>query len=353
VPTFTAEHLNDACIDLLCACGASEDEARIVVRELIESSLMGYDSHGVMRAVQYARELRAGRIHPGAPITIVKETASTALVDCNMGFGAVGAQYMAALVVDKARTCGIASVVSMNCHHVGRLGAWVRLIAQDGLIGLAFANHVKSGHIVTPWGGREGRIGTNPLAYAVPRRNGLPLMMDMSTCMIPEGKLRVALHSGKPAPAGCIIDADGNPTTDPQKFYGPPRGAILPFGGSQGYKGFGLALLVEVLGSMLAGYAASEDYKHVNGLCLIAVDPEVYCGAERFLDLVEDLCAYETHVPPAAGFDEVMMPGTPDDRMKEKRLREGIPLPDETCRQMIEVAAQAGLTLQLHPMELL
>lgn len=351
MPTFTAEHLNDACIDLLCACGASEEEARIVVRELIESSLMGYDSHGVMRAVQYARELRAGRIHPSAPIIIVKETASTALVDCGMGFGAVGAQYMAALVVDKARVCGIASVVSMNCHHVGRLGAWPRLIAQQGLIGLAFVNNTKGGHMVTPWGGREGRLGTNPLAYAVPRRNGLPLMMDMSTCMIPEGKIRVALHSDKLIPTGFILDAEGNPTTNPQKFYGPPRGAILPFGGAQGYKGFGLSLLVEVLGGMLAGYTPSESHPHVNGLCLIAVDPEVYCGAERFLDLVEDLCEYETNVPLAAGFDEVMMPGTPDDRMKEKRLREGIPLPDETCRQMIDVAAQAGLELNLRSIE--
>jgi uncharacterized oxidoreductase len=291
--------------------------------------------------------LRAGHIKPGATLAIVKETPGTALVDCGLGFGAVSAQFMADIVVAKAKSSGIASVVSMNCHHVGRLGAWVRLIAQHGLIGLAFANHVKSGHIVTPWGGREGRLGTNPLAYAVPRRDAQPLMMDMSTCMIPEGKLRVALHSGQPAPAGCIIDAEGNPTTDPQKFYGPPRGAILPFGGAQGYKGFGLALLVEVLGSMLAGYAPSEDYPHVNGLCLIAIDPEVYCGGECFLDLVEDLCVYETNVPPATGFDEVMMPGTPDDRMKERRMREGIPLPDETCRQMIEVAAQAGLELKL------
>src|SRR6185436_10455508 len=102
-------------------------------------------------------------------------------------------------------------------------------------------------------------------------------------------------------------DAEGNTTTDPQAFYGPPRGAILPFGGAQGYKGFGLSLLVEVLGGMLAGYAPSETHPHVNGLCLIAIDPEEFCGGERFLDLVEDLCAYETNVPLAAGFDEVMM----------------------------------------------
>ncbi len=347
MPTFTADHLNDVCTDLLCACGASDDEARIVARELVESSLMGYDSHGVMRAAQYGRELLAGRITPNAAFKVVKETPSTALVDCGLGFGAVSAQRMADLAVEKARANGIASVVSMNCHHVGRLGAWPRMMAQQGMIGLAFVNNTKGGHMVTPWGGREGRLGTNPLAYAVPRRNAMPLMMDMSTCMIPEGKIRVALHSGKPVPAGSIIDPDGNPTTDPKAFYGPPRGAILPFGGMQGYKGFGLALLVEVLGSMLAGYAPSEPYPHVNGLCLIAIDPDVFCGRERFLDLVEDLCAYETNVPLAAGFDEVMMPGTPDDRMKAKRLREGIPLPDETCRQIIDVAAQAGITLNL------
>jgi uncharacterized oxidoreductase len=345
MPIFIADELNRTCIDLFCACGAPENEARVAAEELVESSLMGYDSHGVMRAAQYARDVLEGRIKPGAPIRIVKETSNTAVVDCGFNFGAVSAMRMVEIVSDKARHSGVACVVSQNSNHVGRLGAWPHKIAARGLFGLAFVNNVKRGHYVTPWGGREGRLGTNPLAYAAPRSDGPPVLMDMSTCMIPEGKIRVHLHNGAPVPAGYILDAEGNSTTDPKAFYGPPRGAILPFGSQFGYKGFGLGLLVEILGGLLGGYAVSQDYPHANGLCLIAIDPEGFCGRVAFTALVDDLCGYVTDVQLADGFDEVVMPGALDFRMREQRLREGIPLPDETWRQIVEVAARIGLSL--------
>lgn len=305
---------------------------------------MGYDSHGVMRAAQYVREVLEGRLKPGAPVHVVQETSTTAIVDCGLNFGAVGAQKMVDVVCVKAEAHRIASVVSQNCHHVGRLGSWVHKIASRGLIGLAFVNNVKRGHQVAPWGGREGRLGTNPLAWAVPRRDGPPVMLDMATCMIPEGKIRVALHAGKPVPAGCIVDAKGAPITDPSAYYGPPRGAILPFGGQYGHKGFGLALLVEVLGGLLVGLPVSEDHPYVNGLCLIAIDPDAFCGRARFTELVEDLAGYVKSATPADGCSEVLMPGEPDHRMREKRLRDGIPLEEETWRQIVEVRQRMRAT---------
>ncbi len=345
MPTFTPDYLMDVCSKLFCAYGAPEAEARIAAEELVESSLLGFDSHGVMRAAQYVRDILDGRIRPGSPITIAKETPTTAVVDCGFNFGAVSARRMVEVACAKA-SGGVACVVSWNSHHVGRLGAWAQRIAERNLIGLAFVNNTRGGHSVAPWGGREGRLGTNPLAWAVPVAAGrTPIVMDMATCMMPEGKIRVHLHAGKPLPEGIIVDAHGRPSTDPKAFYGPPRGAILPFGSQYGYKGFGLALLVELLGGVLAGYATSQPQPHVNGLCLIAIDPEAFCGTEAFKALVEDLCAYVVHVPLLQGFDEVMMPGAIDFRIREQRLRDGIPLADGSWRLIVEAAAQAGLVV--------
>ncbi|BCX03905.1 MAG: dehydrogenase [Candidatus Roseilinea sp.] len=343
MPTFTPNYLLDVCTRLFAAHRAPEDEARIAAEELVESSLLGFDSHGVMRASQYAQDIREGRIRPGSPITIAKQTPTTAIVDCGFNFGAVSARRMVEVACEKAQG-GIACVVSHNSHHVGRLGAWVQRIAERDLIGLAFVNNTRGGHSVAPWGGREGRLGTNPLAWAVPvAADSTPIVMDMATCMMPEGKIRVHLHAGKPLPPGIIVDAHGRPSTDPKVFYGPPRGAILPFGGQYGYKGFGLALLVELLGGVLAGYTPSQPQPHVNGLCLIAINPEAFCGAQTFKALVEDLRAYVVNTPTMAGFDEVIMPGAIDFRIRERRMHEGIPLADESWRLIVEAAAQVGL----------
>lgn len=345
MPIFTPDYLLDVCSRLFAAYGTPEDEAHIAAEELVESSLLGFDSHGVMRASQYVNDIREGRIHPGSPISIVKQTPTTAVVDCGFNFGAVSARAMVEVACEKARG-GVACVVSQNSHHVGRLGAWVQRIAERDLIGLAFVNNTRGGHAVAPWGGREGRLGTNPLAWAVPVAAGnTPIVMDMATCMMPEGKIRVHLHAGKPLPEGIIVDAHGRPSTDPKAFYGPPRGAILPFGSQYGYKGFGLALLVELLGGVLAGYAASQPQPHVNGLCLIAIDPEAFCGTQTFKALVEDLRAYIVNTPLMGGFSEVVMPGAIDFRIRAQRLREGIPLADESWRLIVQAAAQAGLVV--------
>jgi uncharacterized oxidoreductase len=288
-----------------------------------------------MRCVQYANELRDGRLKPGAPIRIVKENAMTATVDCGWGFGAVAATRMVQMVCEKVKAGGLACVVSQNCQHVGRLGAWVTKVAERGFFSMAVVTNTKNGHQVVPWGGREARLGTNPIAYAAPT-DGLPIVMDMATCMIPEGKIRVLMHAGKPVPPGHIMDSAGNPITDPKAFYGPPRGTILPFGGQYGHKGYGLGLLVEILGGALAGDVSSQPHKHQNGLCLIAIDPEVFCGRERFIELMRDLRTYITSAQPAEGFAEVLLPGEPDFRLRERRLKEGIPMPDETMRQIKE-----------------
>ena len=305
---------------------------------------MGLDSHGVMRFTQYLDAAAEGRICPGAPLTVLKETATTAMVDCGFNFGPVTATRLTKIAAAKAKQSNVACVVSRNSQHVGRLGSYVQKLAAEGLIGLAFANSSKHGHWVAPWGGSQGRLATNPLAYAVPTSSD-PIVLDMSTSMIAEGKIRVLLAGDRPLPPGCVRDAAGSPATDPKEFYGPPRGTIQPFGGELGYKGFGLALLVEILGAMLAGQDSSLDLPYINGLCLIAISTEAFCGSEVFRSLADSLCRYVTSCPPAPGFDEVIMPGTLDFRARRRRLVEGIPLPEATWKDIVACARRLGVSV--------
>ena len=343
--TLTAEQWRALGKQLFMAAGAPELDAVLVTTELVDASLMGLDSHGITRFIHYLDEIRMGRIKPGAPMTIVKETPATAIVDCGMNFGPVSALKMVDIVCTKAEQCQLALVISRHCHHVSRLGAYVQKIAERGLFGFGTANSSKHGHFVVPWGGRDGRLATNPLAYAAPSAGGHPVVLDMATSMISEGKIRVLMHQGNPVPPGSILDGEGRPTSDPKAFYGPPRGTILPLGGELGYKGFGLSLLVELLSSTLAGEPVTDKFTYMNGLALLAINPDAFCGKERFAELVQALSQYVTSSRPAEGSQEVVMPGEYDFRTREKRLREGIGVTDETWRLLIEAADRFGLSI--------
>lgn len=343
--TMSADYLRKVGTGIGVGFGAPRAEAEIVANELVESNLMGFDSHGIIRYTDYYTNVQKGKLIPGAPIKIVKETPTTALVDCGLNFGAVGASRMADIACEKAQSVSIACVVSRNCNHVGRLGAWVQQVAERGMFAMATANGGKTGHIVAPWGGKAGRLATNPMAYAAPT-SGYPIVLDMATCMIAEGKVRMLMHEGERVPPGCVQDPGGNPITDPVVFYGPPHGTIKPFGSEYGYKGYGLSLMVEILGAAMAGEYSSREGMYTNGFCLIAVDPEAFSGREFFRELMDDLVAYHASTPPAPGFDEVVLPGTYEFRTKEKRLAEGIPVRDEVWKLVCEVAAKVNVDVE-------
>jgi uncharacterized oxidoreductase len=345
--TFSADFLRRAGVQLFVAYGTPRNEAEILVDNLVEASLMGLESHGVTRFIHYTQDISSGRIKPGAPIQVVKETPATAIVDCGFNFGPVAGARMVDIVCQKARAVSLACAVSQNCHHVSRLGSYVQKIAERDFIGIAWANSSKHGHFVVPFGGSEGRLATNPIAYGVPRLQGPPIVLDMATSMIAEGKIRVLMNEGKPIPPGCVLGANGEPTTDPQGWYGPPKGTILPFGSPQlGYKGFGLGLFVEIMGGILGGNSTPTDLPYVNGLCLLAINPQAFCGVERFKELTEEMSAYMTGTPPAPGFDEVVMPGELDFRSYKRRMQDGIPLPETTWSQIQAAARQVGVSLE-------
>jgi uncharacterized oxidoreductase len=329
-------------VALFTAAGAAAREALATVESLVTSSLMGHDSHGVIRIPEYLRFVAEGSIVVDAPMTVERTGPATAVVDCHRGFGAAGAEKAVREGIAIARTERTACVITRRCNHVGRLGAWVQIAADEGMLALATCNSPIHGHDVLPWGGRDGRLGTNPIAYAVPT-GGDPIVADFSTSIAPEGKIRFYRNEGRSVPDGWIRDADGNPTNDPNAFYGPPRGGILPLGGAAGHKGFALGLLVEILGSTLAGIGSRDPHAFGNGVCFVIMDPSAFCPRDEFRWLMDETVAYIKSSRPAPGFDEVLVPGELEFRTLRRRQEDGIPVDAATLQAMRDHGARLGV----------
>jgi uncharacterized oxidoreductase len=327
------------------AAGAPRAAALVTADQLATSSLMGCDSHGVLRIPEYLQGIAEGAIVPGAEPVVEPRSEATAVVDCGHGLGAVGAARAVEAGIELARRHQVACVITRRCHHVGRLGACPERAARAGLVALATCNSPVHGHFVLPWGGKLPRLATNPIAYAVPT-GGEPVLADFSTSVAPEGKIRWFRNSGLPLPPGWILDADGRPSTDPNAFYGPPRGGILPLGGPAGYKGFALGLLVEVLGSALAGLASTDETVVGNGVCLVLIDPTCFVPLDRFKTLMDDLVAYVKASPPIDGVEEVLVPGELEFRTRARRLEHGIPIDDVTWDALCAHADRLGVDLE-------
>ena len=345
-PLYCPQTVSQLGVTLFTAAGAGRGEAQATVSSLITSSLMGHDSHGIIRIPEYLGFVSKGLIVPDAPLTVERTGPTTARVDCGRGFGPVGAEKAIHVGIEIAREQRTATVITRRCNHVGRLGAWVQIAADQGLIALATCNSPIYGHDVLPFGGRDGRLGTNPIAYAVPT-GGDPIVADFSTSVAPEGKIRFARNEGRAVPDGWIRDADGKPTNDPNAFYGPPRGGILPLGGGAGHKGFALSLLVEILGSALAGVGSQDKDVFGNGVCFIVIDPSAFCPLAEFRRLMDETVAYMKSSRPAPGCDEVLVPGELEFRTLRHRERDGIPVDDATLAALRDHAHRLGVEFQM------
>ncbi|MDA1055796.1 MAG: Ldh family oxidoreductase [Planctomycetota bacterium] len=341
---FPHQRITDIGAALFRACGASAEEASTAASALVQSSLMGHDSHGAMRIPEYIGYIDEGSLKPGRTIEVKQTGPTTAEVDCGYGFGAVGGAEAIRTAVEIARRQRTACVITRRCNHVGQLGAYVQMAAEAGMIALATCNSPINGHFVLPFGGREGRLATNPIAYGVPT-GGDPIVADFSTSVAPEGKIRFYRNEGKPVPDGWILDANGQPTNDPNDFYGPPRGGILPLGGGVAHKGFALSLLVEILGSALAGVSSKDTEVFGNGVCFIVIDPASFCPLDRFRELIDETVAYMKSSPPVPGVDEVLVPGELEFRTLRRRLEEGIPVDEPTWAAIQLHADRLGVAI--------
>jgi len=347
MPTISAQKLENFAIRLLEAGGASREEAAIVGRSLVDSNLCGYDSHGVMRIPYYVQAIKDGAVAPGAELTVLDQGESRIVADANWGFGQVQASRMLEMLIPRARAAGLALGTMNHCGHIGRLGEYCEQMAALGLISMLMVNSHGAVVRVAPPGGKAPRLSTNPLAIGVPHGNE-PLVLDFSTSATAEGKVRVRKIAGTLCPDGWLIDNEGNPTNDPNALYASPPGSILPMGGAQAYRGFGLGLMIEILTGALAGGACARPVpfpKNGNCVFMLLIDPARFGGAECFTSEVHQLVEYIRSCPRIDGVPEIVLPGDPERRLKAKMADEGIRLDDENWAALTQLAAKLCVDL--------
>ena len=324
---------------ILTALGTPADAAAVVIEALVGGNLAGHDSHGMQLLPYYARSVQNGAVHPAAVPTVVQRNGAMAIIDGAWGWGQTAARLATRTAMDLAAGNGVGAVTIRNCHHIGRVGEYVEMMAAAGMTGIALCN---SGPGTVPHGGRDKKLGTNPIAWAAPTSDpAQPLLMDIATSAIAAGKVMVAKAKGTHALApGLIVDANGDPTTSPDDYFA--GGALLPIGA---HKGFALGTMMEILGGALSGGAPSclPGYRGGNGPLFVAFNIAAFVPFDGFVQQVDDFGASIKATRPAAGVDEVLLPGEPEARMRKRRAAEGIPLPDSTWRDLCDLASELGV----------
>ncbi len=327
--------------------GASEEEAGIVSRHSIGANLAGHDSHGIIQIPTYIDRVKQGHIVPGAPYEVVRETPTTTVVDGHWGFGYVVSERVMETTIEKAKRGGLAAATVYRQSHVGRVADYPIMAAQANMLGMMTADSGRTSKQVVPFGGRESRLGTNPICIAIPSNLDGPLFIDMATSAVAGGKVAVAVARNTSIPEGWILDKDGNPTTDPTDLS--KGGAMLPLGGPEGHKGYGLSVMVEILSGILTGlgFGINPGGRHNDGCFMAAFDIEAFRPLEEFKREVTEFAAYLKSTPPAAGFDAVYYPGELEHLRSQRLLEEGISVEDATWKRLTSLASEYGIADEL------
>ena len=347
MPTVAADRLREIATQLLQSSGASEEEATIIAKHSIGANLAGHDSHGIIQIPTYIERVKRGHIVPGAPFEIVRETDTTTVVDGNWGFGYVVSERAMQITIEKARRNNVAAATVFRQSHVGRVADYPVTAANAGLIGMMTADSGRSAKSVVPFGGRETRLGTNPICISMPSNLEGPMFIDMATSAVAAGKLGIAVARGTAVPEGWILDKDGRPTTDPAALR--QGGAVLPLGGPEGHKGYGLSVMIEIFSGILTGLGFGHDPsgRHNDGCFMAAFNVEAFRPLEEFKREVTELAAYLTSTPPAVGFDRVYYPGEPEHLRTQKLLNEGINVEETTWEKLKALAEEYGVATKL------
>lgn len=336
--------LNTAIRSVVRGFGSGAAEVEAVAANLIDANLSGHDSHGIGMLPRYADAFLQGGLKANAHVSTLLDMGALLRLDGNAGFGQViGAEAMQ-LGIARARSAGSCIVALGNAHHLGRIGAWAEMAAAAGLVSLHFVN-VISRAIVAPHGGADARFGTNPFCAGVPLSGREPVIVDFATSMIAQGKTRVAMNKGELVGADCLIDDRGRPTREPRFAVVPPFGALLTFGA---HKGYGLALMCELLGGALAaGMTQREppgDKKRVlNGMFSVLLNPAALGDRSAFEDEAQAFLDWVKASPVREGADAVHVAGEPERAWRARRSAEGVPVDATTWQEILGAATKLGV----------
>ncbi len=319
--------------------GCRPPEAQAVARRLVDSNLVGHESHGVLRVGKYLEWMRDGTLKPNTAPTMVFNSDTIAIVDGNRGFGQVTGEFATKLGIQKAARQGLAMIGLRNCGHLGRLGDWAEMAADAGQVSLHFLN-TSGAQRVAPFGGSDRRLSTNPLAVGVPLEGAPPAVLDITTSTVAEGKLMVALNKGDQVPEGWIVDRYGEPTTNPKVFF--DGGALLTIGG---HKGSGLSIVTDLLAGAVSTGKCSDAADSVlrNNMLSIYIAPSVYDPGGNVLREARRLVDFVKASPPARPGEPVLAPGEIERRNRATRRVEGVPLDEKTWADLLAAAESVGL----------
>ena len=323
------------------AGGCSQTEADCIARHLVDSNLCGHDSHGVIRVARYVGFIKDGTLKPNQQINVEYESDTVAVVEGNYGFGqSIGEQTMK-LLATKTKKSGLAMTAIRDSGHLGRLGDWAEQLAQDGLISFHFLNTTGRGMLMVPFGGTDRRQSLCPISMCVPVEGRTPVLLDITTSIVAEGKVAVARNKGIQLPPNTIVDKDGNATTDPKDLYS--GGAILPMGG---HKGYGLNVIADLLAGALTGGGCTKPgvTELLSGMTSIAIDPSPFVDRDVYIQEMTNYMEWVTGSPPKDPNGKVLMPGDVEHQTREMRRSEGIPLDPATLDQIMEAAEAVGLS---------
>jgi LDH2 family malate/lactate/ureidoglycolate dehydrogenase len=334
-----AEDLFQFSLEALERVGVKEKDAEIVAENIILANLRGIDSHGVARLPVYVRRVKEGLINPSAPIEVVKDHGSVALIDAHNNFGQVAAMKAAFLAAEKAKNLGVGVVAVKNSNHFGMAAHYVMKLTEQKLIGIVLSNGPPA---IAPWGGINPMFGTNPICIGFPMDGEESIILDMAVSVVARGKIRLAALKGEKIPEGWALDEEGNPTTDPKAAL---KGSLVPIGGPKGY---GLALSIDILCGLLTGSNYGWRVKELNdfsgpsgtGTFIEAIKIEFFKPYHEYMDAIKEYVKEVKSCPRKRGVNEIFLPGEIERIEASQRKKLGIPLDDEVLAALKSMAKE-------------
>ena len=313
---------------------------------LILSETMGHTSHGMFRVERSIYFLRKGGVVSNAKLEIIQETPSSITAEAHCAVAPIVIPALLKRMMTKLETQAVVCAALANCGHIGRLGEWVDQAAHAGYAALMLATFNGPIPYVAPPGGKQAVTGTNPMAFALPLTGNKIFSMDMSTCTIAFGKIGVAHQAKAQVPPNCLQDSEGHPTTDPSVIFSEPRGAILPMGGDQAYKGFALSMFIDLLVAGLSGGHTpppTKDAKLNNSMTLTLWNPKFFAGLAHMQNEAEKYIDFVRACPLTDPQASIRLPGDRSGIRMQECADQGIPLSEDVVQNLLDLANELNV----------